>query len=235
MYNPDGLAIDWEGRNLYWCDKSTDTIEVSRLDGKSRRVLVRTGLHEPRAIVVHPYRGWLFYSDWSQHAHIGRIGMDGTITEPRHIITKNLGWPNGLTIDYVTDHIYWSDARLDYIAMANLDGSGWKYIVQEDLPHTFSLSVFEDFLYWTDWEHKSVVRAHKYSGNMRTNLTHTIHRPMGLQIFHPYRQNGVAPDWENPCIDNGGCVDGALCLIKPPNALKRMCACPEHHYSTPGR
>lgn len=42
--NPDGLAIDWVGRNLYWCDKTTDTIEVSLLDGRYRLVLLREGL-----------------------------------------------------------------------------------------------------------------------------------------------------------------------------------------------
>ena len=111
LRNPDGIAVDWVGRNLYWCDKSTDTIEVSRLDGRYRKILVSDGLEEPRAIVVHPYRGWLFYTDWSQQAHIGRIGMDGSQPTPRHIVTKNLGWPNGLTVDYATDHLYWSDAR----------------------------------------------------------------------------------------------------------------------------
>ena len=35
LQNPDGLAVDWIGRNLYWCDKKTDTIEVSKLNGKS--------------------------------------------------------------------------------------------------------------------------------------------------------------------------------------------------------
>jgi Low-density lipoprotein receptor repeat class B len=76
--NPDGLAVDWLGRNLYWCDKMTDTIEVSRLDGRYRRVLVRTELQEPRAIAVHPFRGLLFYTDWGDDAHIGRLGMDGS-------------------------------------------------------------------------------------------------------------------------------------------------------------
>jgi len=34
LRNPDGLAVDWIGRNLYWCDKTTDTIEV-RCDSES--------------------------------------------------------------------------------------------------------------------------------------------------------------------------------------------------------
>ena len=50
LQNPDGLAIDWVGRNLYWCDKGSDTIEVTDLDGNYRKVLINEGLAEPRAI-----------------------------------------------------------------------------------------------------------------------------------------------------------------------------------------
>ena len=64
LHNPDGIALDWFGLNLYWCDKTTDTIEVSKIDGRFRKILVQTGLQEPRALVVHPARGYLFYSDW---------------------------------------------------------------------------------------------------------------------------------------------------------------------------
>lgn len=55
LQNPDGLAVDWVGRNLYWCDKGLDTIEVSTLDGRFRKVLIHEGLDEPRAIALHPY------------------------------------------------------------------------------------------------------------------------------------------------------------------------------------
>ena len=57
LQNPDGLAVDWVGGNLYWCDKGTDTVEVSRADGSHRRVLLRGGLSEPRALALHPAHG----------------------------------------------------------------------------------------------------------------------------------------------------------------------------------
>lgn len=59
LLNPDGLAVDWVGRNLYWGDKGIDTIEVSKLDGRYRKVLINTGLQEPRAIVLNPYEGYV--------------------------------------------------------------------------------------------------------------------------------------------------------------------------------
>lgn len=39
IYHPDGVAIDWVARNIYWTDTGTDRIEVSRLSGKHRRVI----------------------------------------------------------------------------------------------------------------------------------------------------------------------------------------------------
>jgi low density lipoprotein receptor-related protein 5/6 len=54
---PEGIAVDWIGRNLYWSDTGTDRIEVSRLNGTSRRVLVSYNLDEPRAIAVDPGEG----------------------------------------------------------------------------------------------------------------------------------------------------------------------------------
>lgn len=53
----DGLAVDWVSRNMYWTDTGRNTIEVARLDGSSRKVLVNNSLDEPRAIAVFPSKG----------------------------------------------------------------------------------------------------------------------------------------------------------------------------------
>ena len=61
MKHPDGLAVDWLGRNLYWTDTGNDRIEVVRLNGSYRQVVISEGLDEPRAIVVDPVNGYVFY------------------------------------------------------------------------------------------------------------------------------------------------------------------------------
>ena len=55
--SPDGIAVDWVARNLYWTDTGTDRIEVSRLNGTARKVLIRENLDEPRAIALDPSHG----------------------------------------------------------------------------------------------------------------------------------------------------------------------------------
>lgn len=64
LSNPDGLAVDWVGGNLYWCDKGRDTIEVSKLNGAYRTVLVSSGLREPRALVVDVQNGYEGKEGW---------------------------------------------------------------------------------------------------------------------------------------------------------------------------
>jgi len=55
-------------------------------------------------------------------AAIQRAWMDGTHIEV--LVSQNLHWPNGLTIDYVNKKIYWCDVHLAKIERINLDGTG---------------------------------------------------------------------------------------------------------------
>ena len=94
------------------------------------------------------------------------------------------------------------------------------------LHHIFALSVFEDFVYWSDWETKTIERCHKYSGQQNSTILTSVHKPMDIQVLHPMRQ----PETKiNPCENNGGC--DSLCLLIPgsdsgyPN---KVCQCPQN-------
>lgn len=43
--------------NLYWTDHGFNLIEISRLNGAYRSVVISEGLDQPRAIAVHPQKG----------------------------------------------------------------------------------------------------------------------------------------------------------------------------------
>lgn len=44
--------MDSVGRNLYWTDRTSDRIEVSKLDGSFRKTLVYKNLNDPVDIVL---------------------------------------------------------------------------------------------------------------------------------------------------------------------------------------
>lgn len=52
--SPEGLALDWLTKRLYWVDDTRNTVEVVNTDGSDRRVL-KDGLDRPRDIVVDPF------------------------------------------------------------------------------------------------------------------------------------------------------------------------------------
>ena len=43
--------------NIYWTNQGADVIELSRLDGSHRYVILHSDMDKPRAIAVHPQEG----------------------------------------------------------------------------------------------------------------------------------------------------------------------------------
>ena len=69
---------------------------------------------------------YLYWTDWGNQPHIGKAGMDGS--QQKIIVNNSLGWPNALTISYVTKELFWADAHQDYIAYSDLNGNNIKMI-----------------------------------------------------------------------------------------------------------
>lgn len=216
IQHSDGIAVDWVGRNIYWTDSGLDHIEVATLDGKFRRVIIFEDLVQPRAIVVAPGLGWLFWSDWNEkNPKIERANLDGT--ERVAIIEKDLTWPNGVALDIDERKIYWCDAGKDKIEYSYMDGTDRRTLLNKDLPHAFGFSLMGDYLYWTDWQKRSVDRAHKETGNRRESIINQMPNVMGLKAIKLREYKG-----ENPCaINNGGCAQ--LCLYR--HNKTHICAC----------
>lgn len=55
--SPEGIAIDYLGRTMFWTDSVKDHIEVASLDGSQRRVIIDSDLVNPRAIITDPPSG----------------------------------------------------------------------------------------------------------------------------------------------------------------------------------
>uniref|UniRef100_A0AAR5Q063 EGF-like domain-containing protein n=1 Tax=Dendroctonus ponderosae TaxID=77166 RepID=A0AAR5Q063_DENPD len=220
----EGLAVDWIGQNLYWVESNLDQIEVAKLNGSFRRTLVAGEMESPRAIAVDPRDGYLFWSDWDNSApRIERCSLAGLdrqiVVQVDHFIKG--GWPNGLTLDYVMRRIYWADARSDSIHTCDYNGNDHHEVIsnQEFLSHPFAISLFENYVYWTDWRTNSVMRANKWTGGDVMVIQRTLTQPFDIKIMHPSRQ----PPGKNPCgSDNGGCSH--LCLIHLNGTYR--CDCP---------
>ncbi|RCN53216.1 Low-density lipoprotein receptor domain class A [Ancylostoma caninum] len=224
IYGIEGFAIDWVGRKIYMLNRQEKSIRVCELDGRFCKTLIRDRISQPKAIVIHPGKGYLFFSEWSLQPYIGRMALDGSpeLADPIVKLAENdLGWPNALTIDYYSGRLFWGDAHLNEIGFMDLDGGGRRHIPAQRTSHVSSMVVFDDYLYWSDWNLREVVRCDKWTGKNETVIKKTIQLPNDLRVVHPMRQ----PAYPNPCgVNNGGCSH--LCLIGG-GGNGYSCACPD--------
>ncbi|CAK8674679.1 unnamed protein product [Clavelina lepadiformis] len=227
--NGEGLAVEWVTRKLYWVDANLDSMFVSELNGTNKRTIL-TGcidvnntycFDQPRAVVVHPKRGYVFWTDYGIVPYIARAGLNGD--QAMAIITERISWPNALTLDYVTERLYWGDAHTDAIEYAYINGSNRKMLNMEvSPPHPFAMTFFESYIYWTDWNTLSLYKAHALDASNMQLMVNTTHRPYDVHIVHPYRQDVSIT---NPCGENnGGCSH--LCLMMP-GGDNAECQCPD--------
>lgn len=71
--------------------------------------------------IVYIIFRFMYWTDWGEVPKIERAGMDGS--SRFIIINTEIYWPNGLTLDYQEQKLYWADAKLNFIHKSNLDGT----------------------------------------------------------------------------------------------------------------
>lgn len=225
----EGLAVDWASKNLYYIDSRKGTLNVLSTRNVTHRRTLLKNLKRPRAIVVHPNKGYIFFSEWDRPANITRANADGSGLLVFRNVT--LGWPNGLSIDFKSDRVYWCDALLDHVQHANLDGTDIRTVNSRLIRHPFSIVIHQEWMYITDWRLDAIVRLHKLTGEQEEIMVREpqTNRLYGVKVYSHEVQTIEATQ---PCaVGNGGCQK--LCFAVPLNetstaasVLTVKCACP---------
>lgn len=137
-----------------------------------------------------------------------------------------LGWPNGLSIDFATDRLYWCDALLDHVQHSNLDGSDIKTVNSRLIRHPFSIVIYKDYMYITDWRLDAIIRLHKLTGEGEESLVREpqTNRLYGVKIYSRSEQNVT----ENHPCDRDIMACQKLCFAVPREngQLTSRCGCP---------
>lgn len=221
----EGLAVDWASKNLYYIDSRKGTLNVLSTRNVTHRRTLLKNLKRPRAIVVHPNKGYIFFSEWDRPANITRANSDGS--DPLVFKNVTLGWPNGLSIDFKKDRVYWCDALLDHVQHANLDGTDIRTVNSRLIRHPFSIVIHQEWMYITDWRLDAIVRLHKLTGEQEEIMVREpqTNRLYGVKVYsHEVQEIEVT----QPCsVGNGACEK--LCFAVPQNTsgvLLAKCACP---------
>lgn len=98
-----------------------------------------------------------------------------------------------------------------------MNGEGRRELVSENVPHVFGLTQLGDYLYWTDWQRRTIDRVEKNTGTDRKMIIDQLPNLMGVKAI-----NLNEPLSLNACSENNGNCS-QFCFYKPKGGYN--CAC----------
>ncbi|KAJ8319794.1 hypothetical protein KUTeg_001381 [Tegillarca granosa] len=228
-----GLAVDWMAGNLYFTNsRNYETyIEVSRMDGSHRLVLLTEKQSQPRALAVNPVKRYLYWVDNGQYPKIERVSLDVSNSSRVTIVSYGISSPRDIFVDVFTNDVYWVDSVVDAIQKVSFSGGNRQYI-RTNLPSPFGLAVDEFSIYWVDRNLKRVFKLDKNSPSTSkpTILKNNLDNLRDITLFNAKLQTSVE---SSPCAENnGGCEQ--LCFALP-NKTEPKCACSTGNLGADGK
>ncbi|XP_052233078.1 low-density lipoprotein receptor-related protein 6-like [Dreissena polymorpha] len=223
---PDRIALDPSTGNVYYTGVSQvadflfDSV-IGVVNGNGSHAVVVWEGHMPRDIVLDAGEGLMFWTDHGDRmTGVYRAQMDGS--NKRSLVLDDVVWPNGVTLDYRTKRVYWTDGSLDRIYSCDYDGAERKLVRQFDnSSHLMDIQLVEDFLYFTDINMRQVQRIHKDGQGPILRVG-----PADLgniqSIFYFNAAYADKTPKNEPCmVNNGGCSE--ICFPAPGG--KHTCGC----------
>lgn len=130
--------------------------------------------------------------------------------------------PVGITLEQNARRLYWTaQSQPSTIEAADWDGQNRHTIVNLNDNEPYAITLYQSFVYWSDWSTGDIWKANKLTGLNKTLVHSKLDFTTSLVVVHESRQNGT-----NPCrFNNGGCQH--LCLPLPLHR-NMTCACPTH-------
>ncbi|XP_076455166.1 scavenger receptor cysteine-rich domain-containing protein DMBT1-like [Babylonia areolata] len=221
----DGIAVDSASRLIFYTDTGTDTIAVLTMSGSAQKVVVRSNLDQPRAIVLDTMNGIMYWTAWGKQPKIEKANYDGT--QRQALVSTDLTWPNALALDIPDQRLYWvdsSDQYPDKIEWSDLFGHHrTKVFSSSSGAHFSGMALFNGQLFLSDWNQISH-EIKRLNANGTGGLTNVGPSTFG-QINDVHVHSDSLPAVTTACTSaNGGCSH--IC-IPTPGGRGRKCLCPD--------
>uniref|UniRef100_A0A672HRA5 Epidermal growth factor n=1 Tax=Salarias fasciatus TaxID=181472 RepID=A0A672HRA5_SALFA len=222
-----GLAVDWIWNSLYWTSGEKGEIKTMYINGKNERTIMRH-LSKPSSIGVDPQViscRFLFWLSGGSTPGVQRCDVTGQM---KTTLVKMAGEePRALSIDREDRRLFWAQfGPQGESAIASCDYSG-------NLSESLGLSVFLDYLYYTDAASRVIKQVNKYTGGKARDVSikQMAKPPVGIRVIHPRSQPADDPPASGNCVnicsslaDRGVCeCSGGFALSKQGTHCEGVC------------
>ncbi|XP_059149656.1 putative vitellogenin receptor [Physella acuta] len=202
-----GISVDWLIGNVYIAQVYGGVGSILVCNGKnSCATLITRPNFKPASLVLHPHRGKMFWLSMSDVPKVEQSWMDGSYPQAL-LVMSPMSKPVSLTIDHVTEQLYWMDGELGVLETCRVDGTK-RFSVSSHLPTlVYRLDVFESTVYLASQGESVVHRIPVYQQDAAHSSIKLSH--VGpLKVVHKLKQ----PAGTNVCA-NKTCM--FLCVRSP--------------------
>lgn len=115
--------------------------------------------------------------------------MDG---QSLTLLHTDLRWPNGLTIDYDNQILYWIDAAFGKLESSYVNGSNRALLSSLHIYHPFGLTFLQGNFFWSDWYLNAILATtlEELNNAVYIQLGDLPIDPMGVTAACASRQQG---------------------------------------------
>ncbi|MBN3319690.1 LRP1B protein, partial [Atractosteus spatula] len=215
--HPHVLALDECQNLMFWTNwnEQHPSIIRSTLSGNNMQVIVSTDILTPNGLTIDHKAEKLYFSDGSL-GKIERCEYDGS---QRYVSNFELR-PNPQQLVNQEPACLDSSSQECHPHSAIIELTKTCLVIVKSGPGTFfGLAIYGDFIFWSDWVRRAVLRSNKYTGGEMKVLRADIpHQPMGIVAV----ANDTKTCELSPCrVMNGGCED--LCILTPDGRVNCTC------------
>ena len=228
-WSPVAVAVDWISSNIYVVDALGQRVDVFDQFNIYHAIVLSKNLTAPSDIALDPTAGLMFIAD---NNRIIRANMDGSNVIA--LVSDTVYKAAGVSVDLITQRVYWSDVLLDYIESVDYEGNNRQSIVRGNtvVPAPTRITLFERRVFWTDSNKNGVYSVDKFNSSDVKTIYHMPTNGKGLKAIKAVHDL-LQPSVENPC-KKAHCQH--MCLVTATSAgLGYKCACKLGYKLSPNR
>ncbi|KAG8509659.1 Low-density lipoprotein receptor-related protein 2 [Galemys pyrenaicus] len=220
----NSISLDWFTGQLYWASSFARVICAGLSDGRGFVKILEKDL-VPEQLIVFPARKYLYWVNQGERDRrtIETAGMDGSDRKMLAVVTMEE--PIGLSLDHVTDRLYWISKYKKSIETVKVDGSGrhtFPEVFLED-EDPLGLAVFENSFFWAN-------KIQLFHTSLHTPKERVVLLNASISAFSVLHKS-QQPKRRYPVCVPGSCSH--LCLPSPVHPQGYKCVCPEGMFLLP--
>lgn len=181
ILNHPKILIDYhfQRKTLFWIDKKAKKIFSAYIKIENQNYKDK--------------RKDRFLNRKNQTSRSTKNATSRVVLENLHPIIKNgLADPNGLSIDWIHQRVFWTDSSASTIEHSGLDGSDRTILLSKyngdglQRPKSLVVNPSQQTLYWSDWGPKARIECSFLDGtNQRIIISNLLQQPSSLVIDYP--------------------------------------------------